>query len=80
MTVKLKTCPFCGAQPGGTKTEYKDERSGYNFVIYIVCQCGAMIGKPSHRGAGGWCDDNGHAERSVIAAWNTRVMDDANNA
>jgi hypothetical protein len=70
----LLTCPFCGAQPKGPdKHGGSDERCGYNFTMRVTCECGVTIGRRSHEGRGGWCDDTGQAMADVVAAWNRRA-------
>lgn len=74
MDAQLKSCPFCGAIPNRPQKDgYSDERNGYNFCVQIACGCGARIGRNSHSGSGGWCDDSGQAEREAVEAWNRRA-------
>jgi len=74
--IELKPCPFCGNKKlKTTKSPVRDERYGYNFDVYIRCNCGVRISKPSHRVKTGWCDDVGEAEKDVIEAWNTRAIE-----
>lgn len=73
-TPALLPCPFCGGRVAPPLREGgSDERSGYNFVVSIVCKCGACIARASHRDFLGWCDDTGQAMAAVCDAWNTRA-------
>ena len=72
--MKLKHCPLCGRTPfGPKKAGVSDERTGYNFLMIISCECGLNISRESRHDNSGWCNDTGQAEADVIAAWNRRA-------
>lgn len=70
----LLPCPFCGSQPKLSRTSSSDERCGYNFTVFVQCQCSATIGVESHHDKQGWCSEGPESvEKRAAAAWNRRL-------